>query len=58
MNWPNVYTYPPNPDYPSAPPRHPIPPGCTELQPWCPASWIELALVIHPTYGNVHKVFQ
>ena len=49
-----VYICPPHPEAPANLPPHLIPLGCLSTSFGCPASYIELALVICFTYGNVH----
>ena len=54
MNLPHVYTCPPTLS-PLPPPSPPYPSGLFQnISFRCPASCIELALVIYFTYGNVH----
>ena len=54
MNWPHIYMCPPILNLPPCPsPPHPS--GLSQSTGFeCPASCIELALVIYFTYGNIH----
>ena len=56
MNQPRVYMLSPDPERPLPLPSPPHPSGFSQSTTGfeCPASCIELALIIYFTYGNVH----
>ena len=55
MNWPQVFMFPPPIMKPLLPPSPPYPFGLSQSTSFvCPASCIELALVIYFIYGNIY----